>query len=105
MITALLCRCSGAEPAARKFFQSIGISDWLEVPVYRGKIDCQNFLKSLPDTSKGPDSVAGLQNFLTRAGSFVVIVGYDEGYFMWSNIKTNSQKAIADAELIVEQFA
>lgn len=105
MIVALLCRCHGAEPLARQFFKSNHIPNWLDIPIYQGKIDCQNFLKSLPDLSGGPDTISSLQSFLTRAGSYVVIVGHDDEHFMWSNIKTSSVKAIADAELIVEQFA
>lgn len=105
MIAALLCRCGGAEPLARKFFTEHNVPDPMSVPVYHGKVSSQNFLSTLPDLTDGPDTVASLQSFLTGAGGFVVIIGWDDTHFMWSNIRRGGVPAIADAELILEQFA
>lgn len=105
MLAILVCRCSGAELKAREFLKERGIGDWLSIPTYKGKIACQEFLKTLPELPDGPDPVGALQSYLTGAGAFVIFVGYDSNHFMWSNIHRGGLQEVADAEVLLERFA
>lgn len=105
MIALLLCRCSGAELVARSFLEARGVANWLAVPAYTGKVNCQEFVKQLPPGASKPDDPSALQSFLSEASRFVVVVGYDDSHLMWSNIIKGDLGSVADAEIILEQFA
>lgn len=105
MIALLLCRCPGAEQRARRFLERNGISDWASVPSHLGKISAYEFIKNLPPTAEGPDYKGALSDFISHAGGYIIVVGWDDNHLMWSNIKTTATKAIVDAELILERFA
>lgn len=104
MIAVLVCYCPNAEPKAYKFLQN-RINEWMTVPVYRGKEEASEFLRDFtgyPPTEKSPQ---GLAKFLEKAGSFIIIVGYDNQNFGWSDISHNDAKSEIDAELLLERFA
>lgn len=105
MIALLLCRCPGAEQRARRFLEKNNVHAWASIPAYTGKVMSQQFFSSLPPTAIGPDHPGALQDFIARAGGYIVVAGWDKEHFMWSNIKNSDAKAQIDAELILEQFA
>lgn len=105
MIAILTCKCTSADTIGRHFLRDHGVGEWLSVPLYQGQRQCQEFLKTLPETAEGPDHQFPLWDFIGHASKFVIILGYSENGLMWSNIFTDSAKAQGDAEIILEQFA
>lgn len=105
MIAVLVCRCSGAEVKARRFLQDQGIDNWLGVPIHTGRVAAYDFLKTLSGLDGGPDQLGTLLSFISRAGRYVVVLGYDDRGLMWSNIGNSDAKAYIDGERILERFA
>lgn len=104
MIAVLVCYCPTAEPKAYRFLQS-RIGKWMEVPVYRGKAESEKFLRDFEGYPPDDRSPQGLSKHIGRVGKFVVIVGYNDNEFGWSDIANNDAKAEIDAEIILERFA
>lgn len=102
MISVVVCFCPNADIRAYHFLQR-QVENWMDVPLYRGK---ENTLKFLNSLGKNDDlRMHTLLSLLEKTGKYIVVVGWDEDRVEWSNISHNDMKSLADAELIVEEFA
>lgn len=101
MIRIIACFCGSSASLAQNFLKSIGHSNWLSIPIEKGKDKSIAVLNSLPPV---PEKDM-LKNFLKGASKWVVIIGYDEYSMKWSDISHNAPKSKIEAEFIVKQFA
>lgn len=105
MILLLACECSSAEPLARGVAQEAGIRDWLTLPLHKGKEHALTVLSHFPEPFKRLLAFRALEDHISRGGTFVVVVGYDDEYFYWSDIHSNAPSDRMDAITILKRFA
>lgn len=101
MILVLTCQCGSVEQKARGFLKRMGYSDWLNIPIHKGREKSRKAIQYLP---KFPE-VEMLDSFLDNASKWVVILGYDGEGCKWSDIAHGGLKAEVDAEFVVRRFA
>lgn len=104
MIAVVACRCPNALTKIYKFFRPL-VENWMDIPVYQGRTTAQEFIAKFSGYPMGPKSPHELMKFIDKAGRYIAIIGYTEDDFTWADISHNSPQDVADAELIVEQFA
>lgn len=104
MIAIVACNCGNALPTAYKFLQQF-IEKWMDVPIHQGRDKASEFLAQFADYQIGEKSPHELSKFLTKVSRYIVVVGWDDESFDWSDIGHGGIKELADAELIVERFA
>lgn len=105
MIAVLTCRCPNADIKAYRFLQK-QIENWTDVPLFQGQEQCQQFLRRFVDDDNiGEYSLGSLQNHLSAVSRYIVIVGYSDHGFAWSDIERSDAKATIDAETIIKEFA
>lgn len=105
MIMGLVCRCSGADTKLLSFIRDHSTVDWTEVPVKVGKVKSLEAISSIPLDVDGPDNPIPLANLVDNHSRYMVIMGYKNDRFMWADISHGDPKSLADAEIILEQFA
>lgn len=100
MIGVVACHCGSSDSLVRNFLKSAGYSDWLNIPVNKGKEKSMSFLNQLPPT---PEKEM-LKTFLRDASKWAVIIGYTDADMKWSDIAHNGPKSRIEAEFIVRNF-
>ena len=100
MIAVCACHCGSSDSLARNFLKSAGVSDWMSMPIHKGKEKSLSFLNNLPPVAEKEM----LANFLKGASKWVVIIGYDQTSARWSDIAHNAPKSTIEAEFIVRNF-
>lgn len=100
-LAVVACHCGSSESLARNFLKSVGYPGWIDIPVYRGKEKSLSVLNQLPPT---PEKDM-LQNFLSNASKWVVIIGYNQNSMKWSDISHNGPKSSIEAEFVVKNFS
>lgn len=101
MIKIISCQCGSSNSLVRSFLKSIGYSEWLSIPIVKGKEKSLSVLNSLPPA---PEKDM-LKSFLSGASKWAVIIGYDETRMKWSDIAHNGQKSRIEAEFVVKNFS
>lgn len=101
MILVVTCNCGSVEQKARTFLKKVGYTDWLNIPIYKGKDKTKRAIQYVPHYPE----IDMLNHFLESASKYVVILGYDGNECKWSDIAHNYSKSSIDAEFIVKRFA
>lgn len=101
MITMLICNCHNGPVKAYKFLEPI-VENWIDVPMHRGREECNKFLDSFQDYGNGPSEIS---KFMMEHGKYIIVVGWDSVTFRWADISHGQGRNQADAELIVRKFA
>lgn len=104
MIKVIACTCGGVERLARTTLRNGGMKNALEVPITRGKKESMRELASLPETCKETAQYKALLDYVSKAGRFVIIVGYSDNDMRWMDVSRGTIKEKLDGELIVEHF-
>lgn len=104
-VLVLVCDCGGAEPLARQALQKAGVADWLTFPIHRGKPHALTLLSHFPSAFKRLLAFRALEDHISRATSFVVIIGYDEETFYWSDIQSSAPADTLQSQAILKRFA
>ena len=101
MIKVIACHCGSSDSLARNFLKSVGYSEWLNIPIEKGKersMSALNYLPPVPEKEM-------LKNFLKSASKWVVIIGYTDKEMKWSDIAHNGPKSKIEAEFVVKKFS
>lgn len=101
----LTCECGSADGLVRQAAQSAGLQNWMSIPVHKGKEHCLAVLSHFPDAHRNLLAFRALEDFISQGGSYAVVVGYDDEYFYWSSIDSNSPKDMLDSVAILKRFA
>lgn len=101
MIFCLICNCTGSENQARTFLRNNGVSNYMEIPITQGREACMKYLQRLPRLKE----VEMLEDFLRRSTSFVVVAGFKDRMFKWSEVAHGDAASEVEGELIVQRFA
>lgn len=105
MITFLCCECGAAVPLARQAAESAGLTNWMAIPLHKGKEHCLTILDRFPEPFKKLVSYRALYDMIGRGGTFVVVLGYDEEFFYWVDISSGTPSDMFDATAILKRFA
>lgn len=105
MLRVLACQCGSATPLARKTLNNAGVTNWMSIPIHRGKEYCLTMLSHYPEEFKQLLAFRALEDFISSHGTFVCFVGSDESSFYWADVSKNDPKSVWDAEAIIKQFA
>ena len=100
-LVVLTCQCGSVEQKARGFLKRMGYSDWLNIPIHKGREKSRKAIQYLPNFPE----VEMLDSFLNNASKWVVILGYDDQDCKWSDIAHGGLKAEVDAEFVIRRFA
>lgn len=101
MLLALVCDCGSSEPLARKIFRRADLQDWLTRHINRGKTECAKVLRQLPQYPE----IIEISEHIDKAGPYVVILGIDEDFVKWVDIKNGDMASMIQAEVIAKKFA
>lgn len=104
-VALLTCQCGSAEPLARGVAQEAGIHDWLTLPIHKGKEHCLTVLSRFPEPFKRLLAFRALEDHISKGSTFVVVLGYDDEFFYWSDIHSNAPADRMDAIAILKRFA
>ena len=105
MIIGFICDCGGAERLIRKVFSDAGIQNWLNVPIYKGKARFKEFFNDCPDEYKNTLEMGALNQYITNASKFTVVLGMKNGHICWADSSAGDIKSRLDAQVICEKFA
>jgi len=72
----------------------------MDITIHRGKEKSMSVLNQLPPA---PEKEM-LENFLSNASKWVVIIGYDDQNMRWSDIAHGGAKTKIEAEMVVRTF-
>lgn len=102
MIACIACTCGSIDRLIRSRLEFCGYSDFLTVPIIRGKEKSNRALNSLPQTS-GVDMV---REHLKKCSKYAIVIGYNEDNCRWVDL-ANGKAAMnnVDLEMIVKHFA
>lgn len=100
MISVVACHCGSSESLARSFLKSVGYPGWMDITIHSGKEKSMSVLNQLPPA---PEKEM-LENFLSNASKWVVIIGYDDQNMRWSDIAHGGAKTKIEAEMVVKNF-
>lgn len=100
-VGVIACQCGSSDSMARNFLKSVGYSNWMSIPIYKGKEKSRSFLNQLPPVAEKEM----LSNFLKDASKWVVIIGYNQHGMKWSDISHNAPKSTIEAEFVVKNFS
>lgn len=100
-LAVVACMCGSSDSLVRNFLKKIGYSDWLSIPVEKGREKSLSVVNQLPPT---PEKEM-LKNLLKNASKWVVIIGYDSTSVKWSDIAHNGPKSRIEAEFVVKSFS
>lgn len=102
MIACVACQCGSSDSLVRTRLERYGYSDFLKVPIIKGKEKSLSKLNTLPQF----DEIQMLRNHLKNASRWAVVIGYDDDACRWVDLANG--KAIVnnvDLELIISHFA
>lgn len=105
MIAVVTCTCGGAESLARTALKNGGHPDWLNTPIAQGKNQTKYVLESLKNRYENISSYQALVDHVNKKGRYVVIIGYKDKVFAWTDISRGSIQDRLDAEILVKEFA
>lgn len=100
-LAVVACHCGSSESLARSFLKSVGYPGWMDITIHRGKERSMSVLNQLPPA---PEKEM-LENFLSNASKWVVIIGYNQNGVKWSDIAHNGPKSSIEAEFVVKNFS
>lgn len=101
MIRVVACMCGSSDSLVRNFLKKIGYSDWLSIPVEKGREKSLSVVNQLPPA---PEKEM-LKNLLKNASKWAIIIGYDSTSVKWSDIAHNGPKSRIEAEFVVKAFS
>lgn len=101
MLCVISCQCGSSDSLIRTFLKSTGYSDWMSIPISKGKDKSLAVLNQLPNV---PEKDM-LRSFLSNASKWAVIIGYTEDQMRWSDIAHNGPKSRIEAEFVVKKFS
>lgn len=104
MLVALVCRCAGATQRARKLFKNANVPNWLDVPIYEGKEQANQFFSNLPPTLTNTLGAQTLKQHIADSGSYNTIVGFTQDNLIWSSIHNATTQEHLDAQMIAEAY-
>lgn len=104
-IRVFTCDCHGAEPLARQVLQKAKVPNWMDFYVEHGKEHAITILSYMPEDYTSSLQHRALIDHIKEKSSFVVIVGYDDAHFYWSDIYSNAPADVAQAVAILKRFA
>lgn len=102
MIACVACQCGSSDSLIRTRLERYGCTDFLRVPIVKGKEKSLSKLNTLPQF----DEIQMLRNHIQNASKFAVVIGYDDQRCKWTDLANG--KALVnnvDLELIIQHFA
>lgn len=104
-LALFVCDCGNAAPLGYQTIQAAGVKNWATVPIHKGKKHVLSVLSHFPTQFQALAAYQELIQCINTHNTFVVLLGYDDECFYWSNIKSNSHKDTLDAIAIAKRFA
>ena len=101
MLCIISCQCGSSDSLIRTFLKSVGYTEWMSIPINKGKDKSLSVLNQLPNT---PEKEM-LKSFLRDASKWAVIIGYTEDQMRWSDIAHNGPRSRIEAEFVVKKFS
>lgn len=105
VIAVVTCTCGGAENLARTALKNGGHPDWLNLTISKGKSQTKYVLDALKSRYQNASSYQALAEYVEKRGRYVVIIGYKDKTFAWTDIANGTLKDRLDAEILVKEFA
>lgn len=99
------CECSSAAALCQQVAANAGVINWMSIPLYKGKEHCLTVLSRFSEGHRRLLAFRALEGYIQQEGQYATIIGYDNEYFYWANINSNSPKDQLDAQAILKRFA
>lgn len=104
MLAIVGCKCHNGVTMSQRVLHEAGVTNWLEVPSYRGREASLAFLDTLGDV-KDMTGKLSLRSFLQNSGSYSVIIGYNDTRGVWVNVGRGDLRSRMDGVAIAKAFA
>lgn len=105
MIAVITCACGGAEEMARSILKQGENSDWLKMPIAKGKDQSKYVMDSLRSRYGNNDKFKALDSYYPNRSSYIIFIGYDGKEFKWADAARGTIKERLDAEILVRDFS
>lgn len=105
----LTCQCGSADSLAQGLQQEAGITNWMALPIHKGKEHCRTIVERFPEQFHTLLSYRALVSYLSPdaekpVSTFVIIVGYDDTTFYWEDFASNAPDSRIRALAILERY-
>lgn len=102
MITCVACQCGNSDTLIRSKLSAAGYSEYMQIPIAKGKSKTNLELDSIPQHSK----LNELREYLKRVSKYAIVIGYDEDGCEFVDM-ANGKGVVngIDLEMILQRFA
>lgn len=90
---------------ARTALKNGGHPDWLDLTISKGKSQTDYVMNTLKGRYENAPSYQALAEYVRKRGRYVIIIGYKDKTFAWTDIANGTLKDRLDAEILVKEFA
>ena len=101
-LTLCVCNCHNSETRGRRLLQRAGVTDYMGVPVYKGRQSVREYLDNNFDDSDV--KVREMKAYIANRTKFTILIGYDDNRFEWADSSVNMSDSVR-AEAIAQVFA
>lgn len=101
-LTLCVCNCHNSETRGRRLLQRAGVTDYMGVPVYKGRQSVREYLDNNFDDSDV--KVREMKAYIANRTKFTILIGYDDNRFEWADSGNNMSDSVR-AEAIAQVFA
>lgn len=101
-ISVIACQCGSSDKLVRQKLFKYGYSDYLSIPVPKGKDNSRRVLDSLPQHPE----ISEIRKYLEGVSKYAIVIGYDEDDCGWVDL-ANGKSLMNGVDLsnILEHFA
>lgn len=101
-LTLCVCNCHNSETRGRRLLQRAGVTDYMGVPVYKGRQSVREYLDNNFDDADV--KVREMKAYIANRTKFTILIGYDDNRFEWADSNSNMSDSVR-AEAIAQVFA
>lgn len=104
-IIGLICNCHNSESLVRSIFREAELSNWLEIPVYKGN-RAKEVVAELRSKYTESQQPIILEHYLENKSSYAIVLGYDPEtqYVKWSDVALGDLSSRIAGVAIAKQF-
>lgn len=100
MIIAVACACGNSEKLIRSRLKSVGVDDYMSVPLAIGR---EKSLRAINDIPKHPE-IDVIPEYIRSHSSYAVVIGYDDEGANWVDVTKDGEYGMMKLHVIVRDF-
>lgn len=106
MILLCSCTCGGVENLLKRVLKEAGITDWLSMPLHKGKDKTRRAIAALPEQIREKSETKAFLAHISHKSKYAAVFGYSEenDVVIWADVARGSTKERIDAQNIAKLY-